>query len=41
MFEFLTLLDRAQIWAARGEVREALATIEAARQILAGTGSVL
>ena len=41
MFEFLTLLDRAQIWAARGQVREALATIEAARQILAGTGSVL
>ena len=41
MFEFLTLLDRAQLWAARGEVREALATIQAARQILAGTGSVL
>ena len=41
MFEFLTLLDRAQLWAARGEVRGALATIEAARQILAGTGSVL
>jgi LuxR family transcriptional regulator, maltose regulon positive regulatory protein len=41
MFEFLTLLDRAQIWAARGQVREALATIEAARQILDGTGSVL
>jgi LuxR family maltose regulon positive regulatory protein len=41
MFEFLTLLDRAQIWAARGQVLEALATIEAARQILAGTGSVL
>jgi LuxR family transcriptional regulator, maltose regulon positive regulatory protein len=41
MFEFLTLLDRAQIWAARGQVREALATIEAARQNLTGTGSVL
>ena len=41
MFEFLTLLDRAEIWAARGEVHEALATIQAARQILAGTGSVL
>ena len=41
MFEFLTLLDRAQLWAARGEVLEALATIKAARQILAGTGSVL
>jgi LuxR family transcriptional regulator, maltose regulon positive regulatory protein len=39
--EFMTLLDRAQIWAARGQVREALATIETARQILAGTGSVL
>jgi LuxR family transcriptional regulator, maltose regulon positive regulatory protein len=41
MFEFLALLDRAQIWAARGQVREALATIEEARQVLAGTGSVL
>jgi LuxR family transcriptional regulator, maltose regulon positive regulatory protein len=41
MFEFLALLDRARIWAARGQVREALATIEAARQVLAGTGSVL
>ena len=41
MFEFLALLDRARIWAARGQVREALATIEAARQVLAGTASVL
>jgi LuxR family transcriptional regulator, maltose regulon positive regulatory protein len=41
MFEFLALLDRAQIWAARGQVREALATIKAARHILAGSGSVL
>ncbi len=41
MFEFLTQLDRAQIWAARGNIREALATIQAARQILARTGSVL
>ena len=41
MFEFLTLLDRAQIWAARGDVRQALATVQAARQILSGTGSVL
>jgi LuxR family transcriptional regulator, maltose regulon positive regulatory protein len=41
VFEFLTRLDRAQIWAARSDVREALATIQAARQILAGTGSVL
>ena len=40
-FEFLALLDRAVIWAARGQVRDALATIEAARVVLAGTGSVL
>jgi LuxR family transcriptional regulator, maltose regulon positive regulatory protein len=40
-FEFLALLDRAAIWAARGQVREALATVEAARGVLAGTGSVL
>jgi len=40
-FEFLALLDRAGIWAARGLVREALATVEAARLVLAGTGSVL
>ena len=32
--EFLALLDRARIWAARGEVREALATIESARRSL-------
>ena len=41
MFEFLALLDRAQIWSARGQVREALATIESARQVLAGSWSVL
>jgi LuxR family transcriptional regulator, maltose regulon positive regulatory protein len=41
MFEFLALLDRAQLWAARGQVNHALASIETARQILAGTGSVL
>ena len=40
-FEFLALLDRAGIWAARGQVRDALATLEAARLILPGTGSVL
>ena len=39
--EFLALLDRAQIWAARGQVHDALATVEAARLVLAGTGSVL
>ena len=36
-FEFLALLDRAEIWAARGQVRDALATVEAARLVLAGT----
>ena len=41
IFEFLALLDRAGIWAARGQAREALATVEAARLLLAGTGSVL
>ncbi|HYX60702.1 MAG TPA: hypothetical protein VE888_17045, partial [Streptosporangiaceae bacterium] len=39
--EFLALLDRATIWSACGQVREALATVGAARQVLAGTGSVL
>jgi LuxR family maltose regulon positive regulatory protein len=34
LFEFLALLDRARIWEARGEVRDALATVEAARQAL-------
>ena len=41
MFEFLALLDRAQVWAVRGQVYEALDTVEAARQILAETKSVL
>jgi LuxR family maltose regulon positive regulatory protein len=40
-FEFLVLLDLARIWAARGQVRDGLATIEAARRVLAATGSVL
>ena len=40
-FEFLALLGRAGIWAARGQVRDALATVEAARLVLAGTGLVL
>jgi len=35
LFEFLVLLDRAQIWAARGRAREALTSIESARQVLA------
>jgi len=41
VFEFLALLERAGIWAARGQIREALASVEAARLVLAGTGSVL
>jgi len=40
-FEFLALLDRAGIWAARGQIRDALASIEGARLVLAGTSSVL
>jgi LuxR family maltose regulon positive regulatory protein len=40
-FEFLTLLDRAAIWAARGQVRDALATIETARLVLAASGPAL
>lgn len=39
--EFPALLDRATILSARGQVRDALATVGAARQVLAGTGSVL
>jgi hypothetical protein len=37
----IVLLDLARIWAARGQVRGALATTEAARRVLAATGSVL
>jgi LuxR family maltose regulon positive regulatory protein len=40
-FQFLALLDRARIWAARGQVRDALTAIETARLVLAGTGSAL
>ena len=40
-FAFLALLDRAGIWAARGQIHEALATIDVARLILARTKSVL
>jgi LuxR family maltose regulon positive regulatory protein len=40
-FEFLGLLDRAQIWAARGQIHPALASVEAARHVLAGTKSLL
>jgi LuxR family maltose regulon positive regulatory protein len=35
LFEFMALLDRAQIWTARGHVRDALSTVGAARQALA------
>jgi LuxR family transcriptional regulator, maltose regulon positive regulatory protein len=41
LFEFLALLDRAQIWAARGHVRDALTTVEAARQVVAGASMVV
>jgi LuxR family transcriptional regulator, maltose regulon positive regulatory protein len=40
-FQFLALLDRAGIWAARGQIRDALTSIETARLVLAGTGSAL
>jgi LuxR family maltose regulon positive regulatory protein len=40
-FEFLALLDRAQIWACRGQVRDALATISTARQVLPEAGPAL
>jgi len=35
----LGLLDRARIWAARGQVRDALMTVEAARQVLTSAAS--
>ena len=41
IFEFLTLLDRAQVWAARGQFRKALSTVEAARRVIGGTRSEL
>jgi len=34
LFEFLALLDRAQIWAARGQIRDALTSVAAARQVM-------
>jgi ATP/maltotriose-dependent transcriptional regulator MalT len=39
LFEFLALLGRAQIWAARGQIRDALTTVEAARQVLTSAAS--
>jgi LuxR family maltose regulon positive regulatory protein len=41
LFEFFGLLDRAQIWAARGQVRDALTTVEAARQVVTGASLAL
>ena len=40
-YEFVALLDRATIWAARGQVRGSLATVEAARLVLPGAGPAL
>ena len=40
-FEFVALLDRAAAWAARGQVRPALATIDQARPVLRGAASEL
>ena len=34
LFEYFGLLDRAQIWAARGQVHDALTTVAAARQVV-------
>jgi LuxR family maltose regulon positive regulatory protein len=41
LFEFLALLDRARIWMARGLVRDALSSIEAARQVVSGGSTAL
>jgi LuxR family transcriptional regulator, maltose regulon positive regulatory protein len=41
LFEFLALLDRARIWAARGQVRDALATVETARKVVTGASAAL
>jgi LuxR family transcriptional regulator, maltose regulon positive regulatory protein len=41
IFEYLALLDRAAVWAARGQHREALATVTAARGTLPATPSPL
>lgn len=40
-FEFLVLLDRARVAAARGHIRQALVIVDAARPVLAGAKSVL
>jgi LuxR family maltose regulon positive regulatory protein len=41
LFEYVTLLDRARIWANRGQVHEALASVEAARPVLPWAAPVL
>jgi LuxR family transcriptional regulator, maltose regulon positive regulatory protein len=41
VFGFLALLDRAEMWAARGQVRHALATVQTARRVLPGAGPML
>lgn len=41
LFEFLTLLDRARIWTAHGQIREALTTVAAARRTLAEPSAAL
>jgi LuxR family maltose regulon positive regulatory protein len=41
VFGFLALLDQARIWAARGQVRDALATVEAARKVVTGASAAL
>src|SRR5262249_56341431 len=40
-FEFLALLDQAEVRGARGQAHDALATVAAARLALAGTRSAL
>jgi LuxR family maltose regulon positive regulatory protein len=41
LLEFLALLDRSAIWAARGQVRDALTTVAAARSVLDTSPPVL
>jgi LuxR family maltose regulon positive regulatory protein len=41
LIEFQALLDRARIWAARGQLREALATLVTAREAVTGASASL
>jgi LuxR family transcriptional regulator, maltose regulon positive regulatory protein len=41
LFEFMALLDRARIWANRGQIHDALTTIEAARHVVTGGSPAL